>query len=112
MTKTTSLLTALGLSVSLAAPLAAYEAAIIDRGSNEADDRLRLDTVTAQTDGVIEIYDFRLGFQGEALGATTVHAGANSDVRVPLSFRPNGDVLAVLYDASGAVTAREIIAID
>ncbi|MEL6683263.1 MAG: hypothetical protein AAFQ09_11610, partial [Pseudomonadota bacterium] len=61
--------------------------------------------VRAADAGVVEIYDFHNGVQGELLGSTTVHAGANTDVKVKVGFDRSKDVLAVInIDGQAAAT--------
>ena len=59
-------------------------------------DQLKLGLVRAEGAGVVEIYDFHNGVRGRLLGTDTVHAGANTDVRVNVGFSRNQDVLAVI----------------
>lgn len=67
---------------------------------------VNLGTVTAQGNGVVEIYDYRLGTQGALLGTQTLNAGANTDVRIDLGRVPMGDVLAVMK-VDGKVVATQ-----
>jgi hypothetical protein len=57
---------------------------------------LDLGTITADADGVVEVYDYHLGQQGDSMGKVDVHAGANPDVRVDVGMPPLGNVLAIL----------------
>lgn len=68
---------------------------------------LDLGTITAEGEGVVEIYDFRLGKQGDLLGTTNVNQGANSDVRLNIGMPPMGDILAVL-NVNGEVVASKV----
>ncbi|MEM9787929.1 MAG: hypothetical protein AAF801_15615, partial [Pseudomonadota bacterium] len=72
----------------------------------EADDRLELGLVRAADAGVVEIYDFHNGTQGELLGSTTVNAGANTDVKVNVGFDRRQDVLAVISIDGEAVVSK------
>ncbi len=62
----------------------------------DRDDTLELGLIRAEGAGVVEIYDFHRGVQGELLGTETVNAGANTDVRVNVGFQRSKDVLAVI----------------
>jgi len=62
----------------------------------QASDVLELGNVTIDRDGVVEIYDYRLGTQGALLGSEPLHAGANTDVKIDTGFSTESDVLAVL----------------
>lgn len=68
---------------------------------------LELGTITSEGAGVVEVYDYRLGQQGEMLGAVEVSEGANADVRMDISMRPQGDVLALLK-VDGEVVATNV----
>jgi hypothetical protein len=68
---------------------------------------LDLGNVRAAAMGVVEIYDFRAGTQGALLGSTTVHAGANQDVRVNVGQKPLSDVLAVLKVNGEIVSVKD-----
>lgn len=67
-----------------------------------------LGQVTAQGNGVVSLYDFHRGVQGELLGTEEISAGANYDVRVPLGSRPTNDVVAVLTVDGQIVDTLEI----
>ena len=62
----------------------------------EADNRLELGLVRAESAGVVEIYDFHRGVQGELLGTEMINAGANTDVKVHVGTDRRQDVLAVI----------------
>jgi hypothetical protein len=71
----------------------------------DKDDTLELGLVRAEAAGLVEIYDFHRGVQGELLGTETVSAGANTDVRVNIGFPRTKDVLAVInIDGQQVVT--------
>lgn len=55
-----------------------------------------LDTVRAYGDGIIEIYDFHAGEQGDLLGSAQISDGANANVKVMLDTRLSRDAIAVL----------------
>ncbi|WP_342076628.1 hypothetical protein [Yoonia sp. SS1-5] len=67
---------------------------------------LELGLVTADNNGVVEIYDFHTGEQGALLGAEMVNAGANTDVRVNTVLPAKRDVIAVLK-VDGQVAAQK-----
>lgn len=68
---------------------------------------LDLGLVRAEAAGVVEIYDFSRGEIGQLLGAQTVNAGANSDVRVNVGIRPTQDVIALLKVDGQTVAERD-----
>lgn len=68
---------------------------------------LELGEITSDGNGVVEVYDFRLGEQGEMLGTVDVNQGANADVRLNVGMPPLGDVLAVLT-IGGEVVASKV----
>lgn len=55
-----------------------------------------LGLVRAEADGVVEVYDYRLGERGDLLGQVDVNQGANEDVRVRTQTQVTGNVLAEL----------------
>mgnify|MGYP000187875344 CR=1 FL=1 len=65
-------------------------------GVMEEDSSLMIETVTADSAGVLEIYDYHTGERGELLATEPLNAGANNDVLVDLGATPRGDVLAVV----------------
>lgn len=67
---------------------------------------LDLGLVRADADGVVEIYDSVRGKPGRLLGSKTVHAGANSDVRVNLGVHPSQEVIAMLRIDGEVVAER------
>jgi hypothetical protein len=71
------------------------------------DSNLDLGTITSEGPGVVEVFDYRLGEQGELLGTVDVNQGANSDVRLNIGMPPPGDMLAVLT-VSGEVVASNV----
>ncbi|PUB17612.1 hypothetical protein [Yoonia sediminilitoris] len=62
----------------------------------EAGDILELGLITAEGNGVVEIYDYRTGTQGALLGTKTLNAGANPNVRVKTGLPATSNVLAVV----------------
>ena len=77
----------------------------------DADTSLELGIVRAASDGVVEIYDYRGGEQGDLIGTTEVFAGANDDVSVDVLTPPQSDVLAVLK-VGGEVVDMQVIDIN
>lgn len=67
---------------------------------------VELGIVRAAGDGVVEIYDYRTGTQGDLLGTQNVRQGANSDVRVNTGSAVRNDVIAVLK-VDGETVASE-----
>ena len=76
------------------------------KGVVDAESALEIGLVRAESDGIVEIYDYRLGELGALLGTETVNAGANSDVRVGVGVAPIGDVIALLK-VDGEVVAQQ-----
>ena len=73
----------------------------------DASDQLKLGLITAEADGVVEIYDYRLGAPGALLGSETIHAGANPDVRVDTGRPVSRDILAVVRIDGEIVAEKE-----
>lgn len=96
----------LGSTAAFAASDAVFTSALQDAATY-----VDIELVTASSDAVVEIYDYRLGETGALLGTSTVHAGANDDLRVQLDHAPLGDVLAVVK-SGGVVLSENVIAID
>ncbi len=67
-----------------------FQESVEDRNSIE------LNLVNTQSAGVVEIYNLKGGERGALLGATSVAAGANDDVRINIGNGYKTDVLAVL----------------
>jgi hypothetical protein len=103
--------------ISIAAILAATAGAASAYSSfslNELQDStslLDLGTVVAENDGVVEVYDFHGAEKGRLLGMEDVHAGANTDVRVPLGATAANKVLAILM-VDGQIMDQQVIDID
>ena len=98
--------------------LALATAAVLTAGAASADSyfgfgetledasTVELNLVTAERDGVVEIYDFARGETGALLGSSMVSAGANSDVRIEIGSRNLTDVIAVL-NIDGEIVATQ-----
>ena len=96
------------LIAAVAAALTASAASANTFGfGNQLEDRatVELGLVTADGDGVVEIYDYARGQQGALLGVEMVNAGANNAVRVHIGSAYKNDVIAVLrIDGNVAAT--------
>jgi len=68
---------------------------------------IELGTVRAESNGVVELYDFRNGEIGALLGSEMVNAGANGDVRVNVGIPPQSDVVALLRIGDDVVAERD-----
>ncbi len=75
--------------------------------SLDNDNVLELGVVRSEGDGVVEIYQDKGNRLGRLLGTRRVHAGANSNVRVNVNFRPSVDVVAILRVNGQVVASRE-----
>ncbi len=65
-----------------------------------------LGTVRAEGAGIVNVYLREGGQPGRLLGSVPVTAGANMDVRVPLSAAPTRDVIAELVVNGQIVATR------
>ncbi|NBD29665.1 MAG: hypothetical protein GVY31_06460 [Alphaproteobacteria bacterium] len=65
-------------------------------GVMDEDSSLMIETVTADSAGVLEVYDYHTGELGDLLGSEELNAGANSDVLIDLGAQPRGDVMALV----------------
>lgn len=74
-----------------------FQETVEDRNSIE------LELVTADADGVVEIYDLH----GDLLGSTMVSAGANADVRINTGNGYKNEVFAVLKIDGQTVATEE-----
>ena len=87
---------------------AASAANYFDLGENlAAGSVLELGLVRADADGVVEIYKSVAGEPGALIGTETVHAGANTDVRVNVGATPQQDVIALLKVNGQTVVQRD-----
>lgn len=68
---------------------------------------LELGSITSDGDGTVDVYDYRLGEQGNLLGSIDVQEGANMDVRLNVGNAPLGDLLATLT-VDGQVVATNV----
>lgn len=90
-----SIALAAAASVALASAATADSAFTLSNGELGGS-TIELGQVRAADNGVISLYDFHRGVQGELLGTKSVNAGANYDVRIKLGKPPVNDVVAVL----------------
>lgn len=67
---------------------------------------LEFGMINTDSDGVLEVYDFIAGEQGDLIGSQTLHAGANPDVRVNVGHTPQQDVLAIVKVDGHAVSVK------
>lgn len=75
--------------------------------NRDAGTSLELGQVTSENSGVVSIYSYNDGQQGELLGTQSVHAGANNDVRVNVGNNTAYAVLAVLEVDGQAVASKD-----
>ena len=75
------------------------------KGALDSNSALELGLVRAEGDGIVEVYDYRLGEPGQLLGAEMVNGGANQDVRIKVGIAPRNDVIALLK-VDGEVVAQ------
>lgn len=67
---------------------------------------LEFGMINTDSDGVLEVYDFIAGVQGDLIGSEKLHAGANPDVRVNVGHTPQQDVLAIVKVGDHAVSVK------
>jgi hypothetical protein len=72
----------------------------------EEDSIVELGRINADGAGIVHIYALDAGKMGALIGSEEVHAGTNSDVRVPLIDNPKNDAMAVL-EVNGQVVATQ-----
>ena len=103
-------------SITLAAVVIAASASIASAGASnisnfveqqDSNGLVEMGTVTAEGNGIVEIYSFHKGVQGNLLGSETVKTGANANVRVPL-LQQNLDAIAVLTVNGQVVDTQEL----
>lgn len=94
--------------IAVSAPVAsAQESYFVCTAPIERGTIVDLGLVRAEADGVVEIYDYRMGERGELLGSVEVHEGANREVRVRTQQPVNANVLAELKVDGETVTSME-----
>lgn len=67
---------------------------------------VELGLITSDGAGFVHIYALDAGKMGALIGSESVHAGSNSDVRIPLIDNPKQDAMAVL-EVDGQVVATQ-----
>ncbi len=72
------------------------------------DSIVELGRVNADGAGVVHIYALDAGKMGALIGSEAIHAGSNSDVRVPLIDNPKQDAMAVLEVDGQVVATQEV----
>jgi hypothetical protein len=79
-----------------------------ENGKNlEGGDVLELGLITADSAGVLEIYDYHTGQQGKLVGTERLSAGANTDVRVDTGLPQTRDVIAVVKIDGQVVASKQ-----
>lgn len=96
MFKKSILALAAALTLGSAISASAFTAFFAEQQTQQASDFVTLGDFNAPGAGTVEIFDYRLGTMGDLLGTANVTEGANSDVRIELSTKPEGNVVAVL----------------
>jgi hypothetical protein len=74
----------------------------------ERDGIVELGTISADSDGYVQIFSFEGGEKGALLGYEALNAGANSNTRVPLLSTPRNSAVAELV-VDGQVKATQHI---
>lgn len=97
----------LGTSVSAAATSSYFTL----HGDVEPTLDVNLGTIVSTGAGVVELYSYHAGAQGDLLGTAQIDAGANADVNVHLATMLGTDALAVLK-VDGEVVATSIYDIE
>lgn len=91
--KTTALIAALGMGTAASANgTFGFQTTVAD------DSTITIDLVRTSEAGVLAIYDYSTGEFGELLGYTTLNAGANADVIVPVEANGAESLAAVIYE--------------
>jgi hypothetical protein len=83
---------------------------LIDEEQNRGS-RIELGTVRADAGGTLELRQFHRGVVGDVLGTVALKAGANTQVRVPVSDTNFNDVIALIVSPTGEVLATQEIEI-
>ena len=74
----------------------------------QRDGIMELGTISSDGNGVLQIYSYQAGEKGPMLGWQALSAGANSDVRVPVSTTPYTTALAEIVLDGQVVTTQRI----
>jgi hypothetical protein len=72
------------------------------------DSIVELGPISADGNGIVHIYALDAGKMGALIGSDAVHAGSNSDVRIPLIDNPKQDAMAVLEVGGQVVATQEV----
>ena len=91
------------------APLASAETYFTTlSGVQQRDGIMELGTISSDGGGLVQVYSYQGGTKGPMLGWEALHAGANSDVRVPVSSTPFTTALAEIVVDGQVVTSQRI----
>ena len=74
----------------------------------QRDGIMELGTISSDGHGTVEVYSYQAGEKGPMLGWQALSAGANSDVRVPVSTTPYTTALAEIVVDGQVVTSQRI----
>ena len=74
----------------------------------QRDGIMELGANASDSDGTLHIYSYQAGEKGPMLGWQALSAGANSDVRVPVSTTPYTTALAEIVVDGQVVTSQRI----
>lgn len=105
-----ALLSATGATAVLAAsdsPVQVYR--FVSDGPQDSLTTVKIGTIIAEAPGVIEVYDYRSGTQGELLASRAFEAGTTPSARVNLGFPRRNDVLTVIK-VGGEVVRERVVA--
>ena len=69
---------------------------------------LELGTIRSDADGMVQVFSYQNGEKGDMLGWEALHAGANSDTKVPLMTTPRTSALAEVV-VDGQIVASQRI---
>jgi hypothetical protein len=72
------------------------------------DSIVELGPINADGAGTVQIYALDAGKMGALLGSEAIHAGSNSDTRIPLIDNPKQDAMAVLEVGGQVVATQEV----
>ena len=74
----------------------------------QRDGIMELGTIATDGDGVLQIYSYQRGEKGPLLGWEALHAGANSEVKVPVTSTPFTTALAEIVVDGQVVRSQRI----
>jgi hypothetical protein len=78
----------------------------------ERDGIIELGTISTDGDGMVQIYSYQNGVKGPLVGWEALHAGANSETKVPLTSTPRTSALAELVVDGQVVASQHIRFVD